>query len=1066
MNILQLKSLWKSEKEVFKEKELGALQNFVRKVLECVEFFNLEEGKESTAPQDRKNVFIQEDTDNKEKGRPDFVLYLDIGQTQIKIPVEVERHENIKAGKNQIEQYKKLYNAVYAILTDGYEWRFYDGDTVCQKLKLDEILDNPGIFTTFWKGYTLPETYYVSFFERVISKSLFDREGLEVELYREMFFDDITELIRNFKNKLRLSQYFNKEKDPDKIATEISYAYVIQYILYKTLVDNNYSNKKEEFLGRFKEVHKSLKAKVFGEVLTQATYIAEYISENLYRPFSAEQKYIEERLNEIKRQTKKSISDISAWLDIFIFIKKYNFASVKNELFGYIYENYLKELYGDKNKGQYFTDPAVVEFMLDEIGYTTDEIKQRIKEKPDKPDISIIDPACGSGTFLYSAAKRIIDAVDRGEEKTTKQAENLISENVFGLDIAEFPLYLAEMGILMKMLPLIITEKYNNPMEKKIKLFKTDDSISEFIDMMHAISKKGGQEDLFAGHRVEVSKFMRDEKNLMDMKNSMRPPRRRFDFVIGNPPYVGLNACYKEDIPFAVLMRHLNSDGTANKNKKLYMNNIYGVNLHSVPGYPKKGRPNPNLYAFFIALGLSLLKDNGKLSFIIPQTILIDSDYDVLRYHLSKFPTLQSMIMFEGKMFIGRGLKQTKPVPTSSLIFVVQHKNPLEDNKVQIRNYRQQTQGETFEELLNGKNCKSATFLQADLLKRFKNWNHITKDKKVIGILQNYTENSNSLSEYYTHIEADAIYKSRFYFDGGYSIDERLLLNVKSDYMYPKVNNQYYTLKDIRGFWPNMRNKKDTYFIKLRQATQGYGLLDSPYKIVWSYAATKRFFFTDKKVIWARNQFEAIGSDNKKELLYLFSILNSFISWFLINNILKNENEETLTVALSLKSVKSEFRTPKITKENQFIKDEVVKRTEEMLDLEECQLQDFVDFSGITKQKFDSAEVRGNNLILTKDGEEYKAPIKKKKDVVASVLKEQFGDKSLLPNEIVLSELRYLMALDKVLQESLKDYIDDLVFALYFNIPVKKIGLDAASQIKELCRKNEFYDYIQEEFQD
>jgi hypothetical protein len=538
LNIQQLKSLWGSEKEAFKEKELGALQNFVRKVLECVELFNLEEGKESTAPHYRTNVFIQEDTDNKASNRPDFVLYLEIDQTQIKIPVEVEKHENIKAGEKQIKTYKELYNAVYAILTDGYEWRFYDGDTVCKKLLLDEILDEPEIFQTFWKEYTLPETYYISFFERMGSKSLFDKEGLEVEENREIFFDDITKLIRDFKYKLRLSQYFNKEKHPDKVATEISYAYVIQYILYKTLVDNYYSNKKEEFLGRFKEVYKSLKGKVFGEVLTQATHIAEYISENLYRPFSAEQRYIEERLNEIKRQTKKSISDISAWLDIFIFIKKYNFANVRNELFGYIYENYLKELYEDKNKGQYFTDPSVVEFMLDEIGYTTDEIKKRIKEKPNNPDISIMDPACGSGTFLYSATKRIIDAVYRGDEKTAKHAENLISENVFGLDIAVFPLYLAEMGILMKMLDLIVTEKYNNPMEKKIKLFKTDDSIAEFVDMMHSISEKDGQKEMFAGYILDESKFMRDEENLSEMKGSMRPPRRRFDFVIGNPPYI------------------------------------------------------------------------------------------------------------------------------------------------------------------------------------------------------------------------------------------------------------------------------------------------------------------------------------------------------------------------------------------------------------------------------------------------------------------------------------------------------------------------------------------------
>ena len=32
------------------------------------------------------------------------------------------------------------------------------------------------------------------------------------------------------------------------------------------------------------------------------------------------------------------------------------------------------------------------------------------------------------------------------------------------------------------MLPLIINEKYNNPIDKKIKVFKTRDSISEFMD--------------------------------------------------------------------------------------------------------------------------------------------------------------------------------------------------------------------------------------------------------------------------------------------------------------------------------------------------------------------------------------------------------------------------------------------------------------------------------------------------------------------------------------------------------------------------------------------------------
>ena len=68
---------------------------------------------------------------------------------------------------------------------------------------------------------------------------------------------------------------------------------------------------------------------------------------------------------------------VAPFLDIFVFIKKYYFADVQNDIFGAIYENYLKELYEEQQLGQYFTDPAVVNFMLEEIGYSASEIKKR-----------------------------------------------------------------------------------------------------------------------------------------------------------------------------------------------------------------------------------------------------------------------------------------------------------------------------------------------------------------------------------------------------------------------------------------------------------------------------------------------------------------------------------------------------------------------------------------------------------------------------------------------------------------------------------------------------------------
>ena len=112
-------------------------------------------------------------------------------------------------------------------------------------------------------------------------------------------------------------------------------------------------------------------------------------------------------------------------------------------------------------------------------------------------------------------------------------------ENIFGLDRSEFPLYLAEMGILMKMLPIIIHKKYNNPIDKQLKLFVTEDSVSEFIDDFRAPADSDvGLNRSQLRLNFDYKGFMRDTDNLEEMKESMTVtkngvPRKRFDYVIG-----------------------------------------------------------------------------------------------------------------------------------------------------------------------------------------------------------------------------------------------------------------------------------------------------------------------------------------------------------------------------------------------------------------------------------------------------------------------------------------------------------------------------------------------------
>jgi len=1057
MEIKELKSKWSKEKSSYAVKEVGdGVQKFVKDMLKAEDIFVLKESLISTPKEKKRNEFSEE-SKTKASRRADIIIYIN---SDIVIPVEVEKYGNIKAGLDQLFQYQLDLDKKYGILTDGYTWQFYNNNYLLQQFDLGQIFSNPKLFKDFWQEYIKPENYYLSFFEEKGQLKIIP-EDISVDKKRQDFFRDITTLIRSFKNKLQIEGYLEEtdKKQKERKAIEITYAYIIQFILYKTLVDNDFANFKKEFSDIQSSIYECLQVKQYGKILGTINGISNEISKNIYRPFTKEQEFIQTKLLELFHNPKNELHEVSPWLDIFVFIKKYNFANVRNEIFGYIYENYLKELYEETQKGQYFTDPDVVNFMLNQIGYTPEEIKKRLDNNPTEEYISIIDPSCGSGTFLYSVVNQIIDAVPNGSEKSSEKIEGLVNDNVFGLDIAEFPLYLAEMNVLMRMLPLIISEKYNNPIDKKIKVFKTNDSIAEFKNTaldntMHDFELKGKQYSLGFKTTLDLGykSYMREENDLEEMKKSLEEkppemPRRRFDFVIGNPPYVGYNECSKQGVSIFELM----------KQGKAKLNDIYGINLHSVPNKNKKYAPKPNLYVFFMALGIALLKDNGKLCYIIPQTILTAGDLDVIRYHLARYTTIEKIITFSGKMFIGRGLKQDKPVATSSLIFVVSKKMPSAIHQVEIINYKDpnDTVEKVLQNILAGvasNKVLKKKILQNKLLQNTANWNFIKQGKQFLDFYEEYKHNTDDIAIYYEHSFAEQKFGSKFYFDIGYLIDEKLLQDkfIPNGYQYPKINENYYSINYIKGYWPNERTGKDKFSIKLLTTNQGYNLLDCPHRILWSYINTKKFHFSSLPLIWARNQICAIGSTNKGELFYLLALLNSEINKKLLNSLLKSENEKALLVSLA--SVKEFVRVPKITGDNQKIKDEVIKITEQMLKLEEVTLADFVDFSKVMVQKFDSVLVENGNLILEKDKDKIKIEIKGDKDSVKKVIDEK--------HIINLSELKSLPIIDYGKQQKLKNYIDDLIFALYFRIYLENLGLNRADQIKAKCSKNIHYKLV------
>lgn len=179
--IEELKKQWETDKETYKTKELGGLQEFVSNVFECSELFNIKRGSESAKDKNRRNEYIRENSKNQR--RADFVIFYK--GNEIVIPVEVEKYENIKAGIGQLANYQNDYQKSYGILTDGFEWRFYN-NTVYKSFTLTEMFERPSELKTFWEDYLKEENYYLNFFEDINTHHL-NEESLNVESNKELF---------------------------------------------------------------------------------------------------------------------------------------------------------------------------------------------------------------------------------------------------------------------------------------------------------------------------------------------------------------------------------------------------------------------------------------------------------------------------------------------------------------------------------------------------------------------------------------------------------------------------------------------------------------------------------------------------------------------------------------------------------------------------------------------------------------------------------------------------------------------------------------------------------------
>jgi len=234
-------------------------------------------------------------------------------------------------------------------------------------------------------------------------------------------------------------------------------------------------------------------------------------------------------------------------------------------------------------------------------------------------DKRIIDISCGSGGFITRATGRLINKLK--ENKNKKSVIEKVINNIYGLDINPFACYLAETNILIQLLDLIVEAKWGTPKYKvpKINIFQTNS-----IEMPSLLNT--------------------EERNIKDIKNKTGKFTDGFDFVVGNPPYLEAKKMDKYT-------------------KQLCKNS-----------FPDITKGSFDLFVCFIKKGLDILKNNGKLGYIIPNKFLIASYAKKMRAEiLDKYAIKEIVDVSECEVF--------ENVSVYPFILIVENKK-LYDNTI------------------------------------------------------------------------------------------------------------------------------------------------------------------------------------------------------------------------------------------------------------------------------------------------------------------------------------------------------------------------------------------------
>lgn len=323
----------------------------------------------------------------------------------------------------------------------------------------------------------------------------------------------------------------------------------------------------------------------------------------------------------------------------------YEFSVLSVEILGSAYEQFLgKQIKIDKAHrvhieekpevrkagGVFYTPQYIVEYIV------KNTVGKLIENKTPKEieNIKIVDPACGSGSFLIGAYQYLLDwhknyytsngKVSKGNKSnpltpegnlTTSEKKKILLNNIYGVDLDVNAVEVSKLSLLLK----CMEGETEASIASQLRLFNErvlptlDSNIKDGNSLVDTDFYES-QIDFGEEKKIKPFNWQNSFPNVFKQEG--------FDCVIGNPPYSLIGSDRKLE-------------------QQYFMSGRYELNSYKI-----------NTYILFLEKGLKLLKkDSGRLGYIIPKSLVFNTYFDSTRRKLLSSYSVSEIIEIREKVF-------------------------------------------------------------------------------------------------------------------------------------------------------------------------------------------------------------------------------------------------------------------------------------------------------------------------------------------------------------------------------------------------------------------------------